>query len=297
MIFRIRHSTRFAYRKPASDSHNEIHLKPRVTSDQRCLSFELQVEPAGAIAAYIDFFGNSAHSVSISTPHQELVIATESIVERDPAVKQIRADVPFARFLVDDGVRGREHYEYLAASHYVPFSKRLRRFFWHGHPQDYEDVSDYVGRIISEVHRQFEYEPNATNVHSSLDDILKSGGGVCQDFAHLTIGMLRLAGVPARYVSGYLAPNASPVPQPQATHAWLEAWLPGAGWTGFDPTHECLADERYLQIAVGRDYGDVPPIRGLYRSADNNQTMTVELTVAPIDEPDVVNRSTSQNQQ
>jgi transglutaminase-like putative cysteine protease len=207
LIFRIHHKTRFVYQKPASDSHNEIHLRPRDTVEQRCLSFDLAVEPAGAIASYTDFFGNLAHSVSIGTPHEELTIAAEAVVERSSAPEQIRADVPFARFLVDDGARGRDYYEYLAASQYVPFSKRLRKFFWQSHPRDYEDVSDYVARIVAEVRMRFEYEPKTTHVHSSLDDILKSGGGVCQDFAHLTIGMLRLAGVPARYVSGYLAPR------------------------------------------------------------------------------------------
>ncbi len=247
MIFHVRHRTRFWYQKAASHSHNELHLKPLSNSEQRCLGFELQIEPAGAVATHVDFFGNCAHSVSISTPHEELVIATDAIVERDAAVKQTRTDVPFVRYLVDDEARGREYYEYLAASQYVPFSKRLRKFFWHGHPRDYEDVSDYVARIIAEVHRQFEYETDSTSVHSSLDDILKSGGGVCQDFAHLTIGMLRLAGVPARYVSGYLAPRTSPVTEPQASHAWLEACLPEVGWIGFDPTHECRADERYIR--------------------------------------------------
>ncbi len=101
-----------------------------------------------------------------------------------------------------------------------------------------------------------------------------------------------------RYVSGYLAPRGDlPSTEPPTSHAWLDAHLPEVGWTGFDPTHECRADERYVQIAVGRDYGDVPPIRGLYRSANSNQIMTVELTVAPIDEPGIATMSASRDQQ
>jgi len=133
------------------------------------------------------------------------------------------------------------------------------------------------------VRDQFDYQKARTHVHSSLDDILKSGGGVCQDFAHLTIGLLRLAGVPARYVSGYMAPAISAAGDAslgeQASHAWLEAWLPNAGWTGFDPTHRYRTDERHVRVAVGRDYADVPPLKGMYRSRATNQIMTVDLNI------------------
>jgi transglutaminase-like putative cysteine protease len=116
-----------------------------------------------------------------------------------------------------------------------------------------------------------------------VDDILKTGSGVCQDFAHLTIGLLRLAGVPARYVSGYLAPALAPTGAAslgeQASHAWIEAWLPRSGWTGFDPTHRYRTDERHVRVAVGRDYADVPPLKGMYRSNPASQVMTVDLNV------------------
>jgi transglutaminase-like putative cysteine protease len=133
------------------------------------------------------------------------------------------------------------------------------------------------------VRDQFDYQKASTNVYSSLDDILKTGSGVCQDFAHLTIGLLRLSGVPARYVSGYLAPAGSrdvsaPIGE-QASHAWLEAWLPHAGWSGFDPTNRYRTDERHIRVAVGRDYADVPPLKGMYRSSATSQVMTVDLNV------------------
>jgi transglutaminase-like putative cysteine protease len=140
-----------------------------------------------------------------------------------------------------------------------------------------------VTRVVAWVRDQFDYQKARTNVHSSVDDILKAGGGVCQDFAHLTIGLLRLAGVPARYVSGYLAPRISLTGDAalgeQASHAWLEAWLPHAGWSGFDPTNRYRTDERHVRVAVGRDYADVPPLRGMYRSHTTSQVMTVDLNV------------------
>jgi transglutaminase-like putative cysteine protease len=206
--------------------------------------------------------------------------------------------VPFSRFLSDDAARANQFCEFMSSSRYVPFSERLRKFFWNGvRPRGNDDVADYVMRVVAFVHDQFHYEPASTHVYSSVNDILKSGAGVCQDFAHLTIGLLRLAGVPARYVSGYLAPHEQTQLGEQASHAWLEAWLPGAGWTGYDPTHRCRTDERHVGMAIGRDYGDVPPIRGCYRSDGRKSMMRVSLDIERRDEADdtaVVGRCHSQ---
>ncbi|MGH7841442.1 MAG: transglutaminase family protein [Candidatus Binataceae bacterium] len=291
MRFQIRHQTSFEYERPAFDSHNEIRLHPWDRESQRCLRFELQTTPPAAIVAYDDFFGNHGHSISLSDPHHALTIVTRSAVEIIAAPAPAYPDVPFARFLSDDALHTLSFCEFLAPSHFIPFSERLRKFFWMGaRPRGMEDVAEYVMRVVAYVHDQFEYESYRTHVHSSVNDILKSGAGVCQDFAHLTIGILRLAGVPARYVSGYLAPAHEAqggMLGDQASHAWLEAWLPGPGWTGFDPTHRCRTDERHLGIAVGRDYGDVSPIRGAYHSQGSNSIMRVELNIARADESTV----------
>jgi transglutaminase-like putative cysteine protease len=283
MLLQISHTTRFVYEQPASDSHNELRLRPLEDGGQRCLAFELSVDRPAAVLSYRDFFGNHAHSVSVSAPHPELTIIARSLIERaDPAAK-VYPGVTFRGFLAEDSAHIRDFCEFLNQSQYVPFSERLHKLFWMARPAETEDVAGYVTRIVAWVRDQFDYQKARTNVHSSLDDILKSGSGVCQDFAHLTIGLLRLAGVPARYVSGYLAPAISrggdaPLGE-QASHAWLEAWLPRAGWTGFDPTHRYRTDERHIRIAVGRDYADVPPLRGMYRSNANSQMMTVDLSV------------------
>jgi transglutaminase-like putative cysteine protease len=292
MRFRITHTTRFEYDQPAYDSHNELRLRPWDSDRQRCLAFELISQPAGAVLAYQDFFGNHAHSLSVSEPHDALAIVARSTVENTAADNADYSEVPFSRFLSGDGERGNGFYEFLAQSRYVPFSERLRKFFWMGaRPRGAEDVAEYVMRVVAYVRDQFEYETTKTHVHSNLNTILKSGGGVCQDFAHLTIGLLRLAGVPARYVSGYLAPlpyaDGNTLGE-QASHAWLEAWLPGAEWTGFDPTHRCRTEERHIGVAIGRDYGDVPPVRGAYRSQGAKALMRVDLSIAPSPERAVV---------
>jgi len=187
--------------------------------------------------------------------------------------------------LLEDHVRNRIEYDFLNASRHVPFSEPLRKFFWLAKPDPSEDVAAYANRIVAFIRDQFVYEPGMTKVHSTADEILSVGGGVCQDFAHLTIGVLRLGGIPTRYVSGYLAPAANSAASSigaQASHAWLEAQLPGLGWTGFDPTNGCMVDERHIRVAIGRDYSDVPPMRGVYRSHGGMQLMSVDLKIEPL---------------
>ncbi len=283
MLLRISHRTRFIYDQPARDSHNELRVRPLDDAGQRCLDFELSIDQPAAVLSYRDFFGNHAHSVSVSTPHRELTIVAQSLVERFAAPSEVFSEMTFRDFLLEDEDHVRDYWEFLNPSRYIPLSQRLRKLFWMARPGDTEDVAIYVTRIVAWVHDQFDYQKARTHVHSSLDDILKAGGGVCQDFAHLTIGLLRLAGVPARYVSGYLAPAISPTGNAsvgeQASHAWLEAWLPYAGWTGFDPTNRYRTDERHIRVAIGRDYADVPPLMGVYRSSATNQVMTVDLNI------------------
>jgi len=288
MLVRISHRTQFVYDQPARDSHNELRLQPLEGAGQRCLSFELIIDQPAAVLSYRDFFGNHAHSVSVSAPHRELTIVAQSLVERPETMLEASADKPhpevmFRNFLAEDEAHIKDYCEFLNPSRYVPFSKRLQNLFWMARPGDTEDVAIYVARIVAWVRDQFDYQKARTNVYSSLDDILRTGSGVCQDFAHLTIGLLRLAGVPARYVSGYLAPTVSAARNAslgeQASHAWLEAWLPQEGWTGFDPTNRYRTDERHVRVAVGRDYADVPPLMGMYRSNATNQVMTVDLNV------------------
>jgi transglutaminase-like putative cysteine protease len=375
MLYRITHTTRFEYELPAYDSQNELRMRPWDRDGQRCISFDLTTNEPSSTLEYGDFFGNRAHSICVSAPHRKLEIVARSIVELDTPQPPGATGMTLVEFLRGDSVRNNVYFEYLNPSQYIPFSERLRKFFWMARPQETEDVGLYVARMMAYVRDQFEYETTATHVHSSLNDILDSGGGVCQDFAHLTIGILRLAGIPARYVSGYLAPagagylapatgsppdrtpgspsgTGSPpiltagshapggvtassfssggAPTPpgsrlsggaasssdlttasralgdvgsssdltagfhppgtlsppditaQASHAWLEAWLPGTGWSGFDPTHRCAVDGRHIGVAVGRDYADVPPLRGVFRSDGMDSMMTVDLNVEPL---------------
>jgi transglutaminase-like putative cysteine protease len=284
MRFRIKHVTRYIYERPASHSHNDVRLTPIESPDQKCISFRLDVTPAAKISEYRDSFGNLTHSIDIQPPHTELIISSESLVERLALPARLSTPITFQDYLVDDAARMAEYGDFLNPSRYVPFSDRLRKFFWSVRPQLSEDITAYSERMMLYVRNQFGYDGATTNVHSTVDDILTKGGGVCQDFAHLSIGLLRLAGIPARYVSGYLAPNpdryANSPPPELASHAWLEALLPGTGWTGFDPTHRTRTMIRHIRLAIGRDYNDLPPVSGVYKSGGGGRQMAYELEVS-----------------
>ena len=283
MLFRIKHVTRYVYEQPASHSHNVVRLAPLDAPDQKRLSFALEVNPTATISEFVDSFGNLSHSIDIQPPHNELIIGSSSLVERIELPKQTPPRITVRDYLADDATRTREYEQFLSASRYVPFSDRLKWFFWSVRPQLYEDITGYAERMMLYVRSQFDYDGGTTHVHSTADDILSAGGGVCQDFAHLSIGVLRLAGIPARYVSGYLAPDPrSSVNSSMyrlATHAWVEALLPEVGWTGFDPTHRTYSIIRHIRVAVGRDYSDLPPVSGVYQSSGGGRRMAYELDV------------------
>jgi transglutaminase-like putative cysteine protease len=284
MLFRIKHVTRYVYEHPASHSHNDVRLAPIDAPDQKLIAFSLDVTPPAAISEYRDSFGNIAHSIDIQPAHTELVISSASVVERIALPAEASPRITVGDYLRDDSTRMQEYGEFLNPSRYVPFSDRLRRFFWSVRPQLSEDIAAYTERTILYVRSQFAYDGATTNVNSTVDDILTSGGGVCQDFAHLSIGLLRLAGIPARYVSGYLAPDprraTNSAPPELASHAWIEALLPGSGWTGFDPTHRTRTMIRHIRVAVGRDYNDLPPVSGVYQSAGGARRMIYQLEVS-----------------
>ena len=295
MLLRICHTTRFEYQDPAYDSHNEVRMRPRDDGgSQRCIEFELAITPETSAIEYDDYYGNRVFSFSIHEPHPTLIVTARSLVECRPAAYPAPMPMQFGEFLLEDSARNSSEYDFLNASRHVPFSEPMRKFFWLAKPDSTEDVAKYANRVVMFIRDQFEYEPGLTKVQSTADEMLSVGGGVCQDFAHVTIGVLRLAGIPARYVSGYLAPAARQLAESvggQASHAWLEAQLPGQGWTGFDPTNGCLVDDRHIRVAIGRDYSDVPPMRGVYRSHGGKQVMSVELQIEP--QPD---QSQSQSQ-
>ena len=269
--FEIVHVTRFTYSGPITETMMEVRLEPVDGQGQRCLDFQLEVSPKTRIAGYRDGYGNSVHYFNVLRPHERLTVTSRSLVETGVPVDAAAEDpvFDFLRFrapVVDiPGVRA------LAAGH-IPAD-----------PTSGASVERAVEDLVTEISRDFTYDPAVTTVNTAVDEVLQLRAGVCQDFAHLLIAAARAMGVPARYVSGYIyVPGESGVTE-GASHAWAEAWIPGRGWVGYDATHPIRAGENHVRIAVGRDYRDAAPTRGVYVGAASG-SMAVSVRTRTLDQ-------------
>ena len=278
----IRHVTRYRYDSPVTDSVNEIRLSPRTDERQACYQHRLIVEPNVQLQSYEDYFGNRVHSFTAYNPHAELVITAHStVVTRDRDVLWKAAWAPedaWNRVGSLDFIDANA--EYLLPTSYASFHPDVAAYA-NGIGGAEEGVFGFVKRAAASVYEGFQYKPLSTGVHTTAEELLGIGSGVCQDFAHLLIAICRVRGVPARYVSGYHFVGdlqGRDADFEQASHAWVEAYIPGVGWQGIDPTNNNLIDWRYVKLGHGRDYTDIVPVKGIYRGT-SGQTLQVTVDV------------------
>ena len=277
MQLRILHRTTFSYAGKASESINEIKLRPIDDASQHCREFQLRVEPATEPREYRDFYGNAVHHFEVPATHTRLVVETTSLVET--VASGDRPVVPRVALEALETPRERERVaEFFNGSHYVPLEVELWREAQDALAEGRSDIWSDVRRLGAHIYRRFAYKPRTTGVQTRATDVLKLRMGVCQDFAHVHIGLCRSLGIPARYVSGYFFNTTRRPREIEASHAWMEAYVPGFGWAAFDPTHDRPADDRYVKLAVGRDYADIRPIAGTYRGAPT-RSLRVEVRV------------------
>jgi transglutaminase-like putative cysteine protease len=277
----VSHLTRLDFADEVLESVMDTHLGPRDDADQHVERFELRLEPAGHVRRYQDGFSNTAHLLTHTRPHVFLQVTAESEVRTqlaDPFQMPPRAPEPLGPMDLADGLDASPLVPRLAAV--VDMAAPFRR-------EDPAAAFDSVRGMSEMIFRDFTYRQGVTDVHTTIEHILEDRQGVCQDFAHLLIGLCRAIDIPARYTSGYIVINgdaASPAPTrgSDASHAWVEAFTPTHGWRGFDPTNNLLANDRYVKIAIGRDYHDVPPTRGTYQGG-GTERLTVAVTVRAID--------------
>jgi transglutaminase-like putative cysteine protease len=273
MLISLLHRTTFAYAGKAHDSFNEVRLKPLDDATQVCRSFDLRIDPATQMRDYVDFYGNTVHYFDILAAHAKLVIEAVSEVETTP--NAARPPVPVVPQV--EGEAERElRAEFLVDSHYVPLDVPVWKEAQDALQSGRSDVWSDVRRICQHVYRTFAYKPRSTGVATVATDAIAQRSGVCQDFAHVALGMCRCSGIPARYVSGYFIKVQRRPGEEEASHAWIEAFVPGYGWAAYDPTHDRAADERYVKVASGRDYGDIRPVSGTYRGG---KTRSLEVEV------------------
>ena len=304
--YRVWHRTAYTYSKPVQDSVGQFHLVPRPLPWQRVEASDVVVSPPpGDLSADRDYFGNSSTYFHVTDPHDELTITSSSeVTVDDPAYDQGALDQPWerARPLLHPEVPGAWR-----ATEYALESTRARHVpeataygaesLTPGRPLG-EAATDLMQRIF----RDFTYDKTATTVTSTVADAMRKRAGVCQDFAHVALACLRGNGVAARYVSGYLATEPAPGKErvfgADASHAWLAVWLPATGsaedrtddltdeggqWLAIDPTNNQWANDRYVTVAWGRDYGDVSPVKGIIFTKAKRSTLRVQVDVAPRD--------------
>jgi transglutaminase-like putative cysteine protease len=267
VFYTIRHVTRFTYEAPITESVMEARMQPRSEGPQRCVRFGLSTTPPARVRMYSDPEGNIVHHFNIPGRHTRLTVTAEALVECAPAADLPDHLGPDAWSQLDRLTASGEFWELL---HDGPFAREtplVAAFAQEIGLARGDDPLQTIRRTMSEMYQRFEYSPRTTRVDSPIDEALTSRRGVCQDFAHIMIALVRRLGIPCRYVSGYLShgSNGAARSTDGATHAWLEALLPDLGWLGLDPTNDIVAGDSHIRVAIGRDYADVPPTRGVFK--------------------------------
>ena len=276
--YAIEHVSRFMYRNTVARSAMWLCLQPRSDFDQHVRHFEATSDPSVALSPETDSFGNNKHVITINFEHNSLSITTRSEVDNITATRLPIALGPGAWDEIASWANSFEHWDFTHESVLTRNSATLKDFVIRNRICPGADPVESLLRLSDCLHRNFEYAPGATTAESSMEDILASKRGVCQDYAHVMIAIARSWGIPSRYVSGYMHATGrrGEITPESATHAWVECLLPDLGWFGFDPTNAGIADERHVRIAVGRDYLDVSPTRGVLI---DGQSSTLEATV------------------
>ena len=266
-------------------------MNPRSDLNQHCLTFSLSVSPRCRVFSYRDHLGNNVQHFDIPGEHNQLVIVAESVVEQ-----QVLPDVPAflspdACAALDNQIEAGDYWEFLLPSQFAVETPALQLLAQQMGVTRRDDPLMLVQELNQRLYDYFEYEPRSTRVDSPIDEAIVSGKGVCQDFAHTMITLLRHVGIPARYVSGYLYRSREDHDRstPDATHAWVDVLMPHLGWVGFDPTNNLVAHHRHIRTAVGRDYSDVPPTHGIFRGKTQSE-LYVAVHVEASAEPPALDR-------
>jgi transglutaminase-like putative cysteine protease len=275
MLLRIDHETRLTYSAPVTESVIETRTAPPTQDDQTVLGYKLRVTPPAPVTAFRDGFGNKVELFNLLNPHTEVIIRAAACVrvQRQPATEQIQS-VPW------ESEVGRQInvMEFLRPSPQVDFAQSVREFADAIKLEDSRSLQETAELIMRAIRTRLCYEKQVTKAHTKVSESLELGRGVCQDFTHLYLAVARLRGIPARYISGYIHQ-----PGELATHAWVQLWAgPNAGWVNLDPTHGKWVEKDHIVTAIGRDFSDVPPNRGVWKG-DAAESIAVTVNVQPVE--------------
>lgn len=285
MIYELTHTTRYQYEAPVSQCLNEVRLTPRALPVQQVTLAALQVEPVPAfVYQRQDYFGNDVSTFGVFQTHESLTATATSRVEVTPTspnektISLLWQDVRghIAAQPDEDCLRATE---FIYESPYIPFFPELADYALDSFSTN-RPLIDVVTDLSHRIHEEFKYQPDSTSIDLPLVEVLRNRRGVCQDFAHVMIGVLRSQRLAARYVSGYVR-SGRDVQGAQASHAWVSVFFPEIGWLDFDPTNDVMPSESHITLAWGRDYGDVTPVKGVTLGG-RGQSVEVEVYVKPV---------------
>lgn len=286
MLLSIHHKTELSYAEPISESVMELRMMPRSDSNQTLRSFNVAVGPTAPVFEHLDWQGNHAHHFSIVDIHDKVVIVAASTVEMHPRkirLEELPDTLPLAGL-------GHRFEDFLLPHGPVQRDHRLTKFAEETGLFNEKRASMVLAAVTARLRELVAYKKGVTTSATTVQDVLDLGEGVCQDYAHVGLSLLRMLGVPARYVSGYLFRQESAELE---THAWLEAFVPSLGWLGLDPTHSQLANDSHVAVAIGRSYADVPPNRGVYRGGAEeriNVNVQIKLIEPEAESPHTIQR-------
>lgn len=286
MLFQVTHTTCYIYQTAVSHCLNEVRLTPRSFPGQQIREMVIHVHPQPAFMHHRkDYYGNDVTSFEVFEGHDRLEAKAESIVEVAPVainpIPSILWEEARDKIAAQSDAACAEALEFTYNSPYVPGSFQLdeyvRKTFTPGRP-----LFEAAHELTHRIHAEFKYHPKTTSIDMPLTDVLRNRRGVCQDFAHVMIGALRSVRLAARYVSGYVRPGPR-VHGAQASHAWVSVFVPGTGWLGFDPTNALMVSDNHVTLGWGRDYGDVPPVKGVTLGG-GGQIVEVEVYVKALED-------------
>lgn len=288
--FRIKHLTRYRYDEPVRDSANQVMLYPIEDGFQETLHHELFISGDVAVERHEDYFGNEVGIFTHTRPHSELVIDSRLVVETKPRAP-VEDTMPFVEQwqLLKQAKQQIEYYDFLRTA---SFAERpaVEKLIAEEQCKECTPVQ-VVQDLSSYVFKNFKYKKGITTVETTVDEIWRLHSGVCQDFAHMLLVMLRLSEIPCRYVSGYICPDKKDMRGEGATHAWVEAYIPSYGWLGVDPTNNCTVGDFHVRLAVGRNFDDCSPVKGTYRGKSEH---SLEVTVSVSYEDGHVSKDSSE---
>ena len=266
-IFKIQHITKYSYDRPVRESVNEVKIFPYQCEEQETLKHDVNITTQPPIDTFQDYWGNRTGVFNLLTPHKELIIESRLVVRVIPAAPARKGDSGWDRLAekVETDLSLLE----LAAPRSVMKQREIREIA--EKIRDAASVVSTIERCNELIFQEFNYIKGITTIETTVDEILEHRAGVCQDFAHLMLQILRTLGIPSRYVSGYICPNKTGMRGEGATHAWVEAWLPERGWTGIDPTNNIWVTDKHVKLAVGRDFTDCSPIKGTFKGPARQQ--------------------------